>query len=351
LLTSDGIGQPHGAFANPRSQKAESSRKTCDVTVPRVLLDTNVWDYIIEANGVESLRKAAKTNHVAIVACPAVVYECLGVGDPDKRKRRAKALAREDWIRLMPEAFSEAEDVRREIERLRPEWLLASPDLRQWYRHRADWQGAFWWRVRSQPHAVAAHIKVLGDDRLQQARQESKAARKQAESLQHTIHTFKWNRATSVFAVPTPGWDGHEFEAWRGLSVSLWWRDLVLRQSQTTLEWLGPWLDLRAIRSDQSSWTRLWTREVDTSALPREWIRWAMAEAQATRATSSGTPGDNQLATYLIDVDVFVTNDKVLVDLTGAMRPHCPAPLAEARRSPAGGQALPFVLDVLHSLS
>lgn len=315
-----------------------------------MLLDTNVWNYLVDYDGVEPLRKAAKAHGVAIVACPAVVYECLRVPDAQLRKRRAKALAREAWTRLMPEAFSEAEDLLVELRRLRPRWLLESPDLREWSRHRSDWKGGFWRRVRQNPTMVAGHIKALGDDRLERARDQSRAARKEAEAHGLTIHTFKWNRATAVFAVPTPGWDGSDFEAWRAFSVSTWWNDLVLGESQTTVEWLGPWLNLRAIRSDQASWTRLWTREVEASALPREWIRWAMAEAQATRATSSGTPGDNQLATYLIDVDVFVTTDKVFADLTDAMRPHCPAPIADTRRSPAGSDALEFVLELLGDL-
>ena len=314
---------------------------------PRILLDTNVWNYIVEADGVEPLRRTAKAEDTAVIACPAVVFECLRVSDPSLRKRRAKALAREDWTRVMPEAFSEAEDLRGEIERLRPEWLLDAPDVRLWHKHRADWQSAFWRRVRRDPATVARHIASLGDDRLAQARTESKAARKQAESHEQTIHTFKWNRATGSFAVPTLGWDGLEFEAWRGSSVALWWRDLILGGSQTAQDWLGPWLDLQAIQSDQASWTRFWTRDVDSSALPREWIRWAMGEAQATRATSSGTPGDNQLATYLVEVDLFVTNDKVFADLVDAMRPHCPASLAEVVRSPSGEEALPYVLEVL----
>ena len=321
------------------------------MNAPRVLMDTNVWNYIVDSDGVETLRKAARANRVAVIACPAVAFECLRVASPELRKRRAKALSRETWTRLMPEAFSEAEDLRREIVRLRPEWLLDAPDLRLWHRHRADWQSAFWWRVRRKPGTVAMHIAALGDDRLEQARIETSAARKEAESLGHTIHTFKWNRATGSFAVPTPGWDGQEFEAWRGFSVSSWWNELILGESQTALEWLGPWLDRRAIRSDQASWTRFWTREVDAAALPREWIRWAMAEAQATRATSRGAPGDNQLATYLVDVDLFVSNDKVFVDLVDAMRPHSPAQLAEARRSPSGSEAVTFMLAVLESLS
>jgi hypothetical protein len=58
---------------------------------------------------------------------------------------------------------------------------------------------------------------------------------------------------------------------------------------------------------------------------------------------------DNQLATYLVDVDIFVTTDNVFVELADAMRPHCPAPLAETRRSPSGSEALTFVLELLQS--
>jgi hypothetical protein len=322
---------------------------TWGVNAPAVLLDTNVWNYVVDAEGVEPLRKTAKAHDVSILACPAVAYECLRVPDPEKRKRRAKALAREDWRRMMPEAFSEAEDFRREVRRLRPRWLVESPDLRWWSRNRADWKSGFWRRVRQDPAMVSGHIKTLGDARLERARVQSRTARKEAQTLGLTIHTFKWNRATSIFTGPTPGRDGLPFEAWRAFAISTWWNDLVLGQSQTSLDWLEPWLDVLAIRSDQASWTKLWTREVEASALPREWIRWAMAEAQATRSISSGTPGDNQLATYLVDADVFVTTDKVFADLTDAMRPHCPAPIAQTHRSPAGPDALEFVLELLRS--
>ncbi|NED96867.1 hypothetical protein G1H11_16290 [Phytoactinopolyspora alkaliphila] len=321
------------------------------MSAPTVLLDTNVWNYIIDENGVEPLRKMAKASGIQVVACPAVVFECLRVPDPDKRRRRAKALTREDWLRVMPEAFSGAEDLRFELGRLRQAWFLEAPDLRQWYRHRADWQSGFWWRVRHSSREMARVIGSLGDSDLQQARVEAKFARKEAESLGHTLHKFKWNNATATFAEPTPGWDGNAFEAWRAASVAWWWDKLVHGRSGPAVDWLGPWLDLRAIGADPASWAQLWTREVETHALPREWVRWAMAEAQATRSTSPGTPGDNQLATYLIDVDMFVSTDKVFVELVDAMRPHCPVPLAEVRRSPAGVESLTFLLSLLEDIA
>lgn len=321
------------------------------VTPTTVLLDTNVWSYIVESDGVETLRRVARGKRVQIVACPAVVYELLRVPDPTVRRRRAKALAREDWSRLMPEAFSEAADVRAELQRLRPRWLRKQPGLKLFHKNRADWQGAFWWRVRRDPNAVARHIGVLGDDRLDQARLQSKRIREEARKLGHTIDTFKWNASEAVFATPTPGWDGKPFEAWRSQSVASWWEGLILGRSPTVQDWLAPWLDVQAIRSDQASWTRFWIREVDVTAVPREWIRWAMAEAQATRAWSPGTPGDNQIATYLVDVDLAVSTDKVFVDLARRMRVHSPVSLAEVRRSPAGTEALSFVVELIEEIA
>ena len=58
-----------------------------------------------------------------------------------------------------------------------------------------------------------------------------------------------------------------------------------------------------------------WTREVLREHRPREWIRWAMTVVQALKAVSSCTPGDNQMATYLIDFDTFVTSAPELASL------------------------------------
>ncbi|BCJ73579.1 hypothetical protein CS0771_31230 [Catellatospora sp. IY07-71] len=56
-----------------------------------VLPDTNIWRYIVDADAVEAVRRAAKTAGVDVVACPAVVYECLRMSDRETRRRLAKA--------------------------------------------------------------------------------------------------------------------------------------------------------------------------------------------------------------------------------------------------------------------
>jgi hypothetical protein len=213
---------------------------------PTVLPDTNVWRYIVDADAVEVVRKAARGNDVQSVACPAVVYECLRMRDPHLRRQLAKALTRADWHRPMPEAFVECEDLRSQIARHRPEWLVSTPDLRSWNRNLTDWQGGFWRRVRDHPGQMSriighlGHLGHLGNGALEQARDESLTRRSQAHALGRTTSTLRLDTATARYLEDVPGWGGEEFAAWRAFGEGTWWRTLFLRADPTMLDWLGP---------------------------------------------------------------------------------------------------------------
>src|ERR1700733_15400037 len=112
-----------------------------------VLPDTNTWRYWVDSGSIEGIRRAAKTAGVNLVACPAVVYECLRMSDVELRRNLAKALSRTAWLRPMPEAFTEAEALRHEITRIHPEWLVVKPETRNWHRNAVDWRVGFWQRV------------------------------------------------------------------------------------------------------------------------------------------------------------------------------------------------------------
>jgi len=87
---------------------------------PRVLLDRNVWRYLIDLDALETVYRAAKGANGIILACPAVLYEMLRLEDAPLRQRLVKAICRSRWVRMMPEAFEESEDFRAEIGRLHP---------------------------------------------------------------------------------------------------------------------------------------------------------------------------------------------------------------------------------------
>ena len=316
-----------------------------------VIPDTNIWRYLVDAGAVELLRRSAKATGVDVVACPAVVYECLRVRDAALRKRLAKALTRTEWVRPMPEVFVECEDLRAEVARNRPTWLRSNPDLRNWDRNRNDWRGPFWRRVREQTPLMSRIIASLGDDDLDAARRDAYDRRALATKMKQTGKAIHLNDARSHYIVPMPGWDGAEFDTWRGYGEQHWWDVLFVRRHETFLDWLGAWIDLDKIQSDPAGWVSFWTRQVSAERLPREWVRWAMNEVQATRKVTSGTPVDNQIATYLPDYAVFITSDRGFAECIEALRPSAPVPLAMTSIAPAGAAVVEHVLAVLENLA
>lgn len=94
----------------------------------RVLLDTNVWGYVADAGAVDDMRKAARSSSTDILACPAVAIELLATRAPSARKARLDAITRSCWTRLMPEAFTSAEEFLGEVRRLRPQWRWTRPE-------------------------------------------------------------------------------------------------------------------------------------------------------------------------------------------------------------------------------
>jgi hypothetical protein len=75
-----------------------------------------------------------------------------------------------------------------------------------------------------------------------------------------------------------------------------------------------------------------------------------MTELQALRKVTSGTPVDNQIATYLCDFDLFLTSDKGFADCVDMMRPHAPSKLAQVSVAPAGQAAVAHMVAVLASV-
>jgi len=94
-----------------------------------ILLDTNLWRYVMDADAVPQLRNAARKSPHQIVIAPGVVYQALRTGDRVLREKMIRSMASPDWVRLMPEAYSEAMALRGEVIRVRPQWRRSRADL------------------------------------------------------------------------------------------------------------------------------------------------------------------------------------------------------------------------------
>lgn len=311
----------------------------------RVMPDSNVWRYIVSMGAVQPVRKEAKRHAVEIVACPAVLYEALRDSNAQRRRPLVDALTLGSWTRLMPEAYTEADEVRAEITRLHPEWLQPRPDLARWHRLRSDWQSAAWQRARRDTRAEAMRLRARDGGKMAAARAERREFRQRAIGNGWTFESVPLD-LTDSFVRPGPGWDGEPFEAWRGVGLERW-RETLLTQKGAAWDWLGPWLSAATILSDLGSWNAFWTRETSKEYLPLQWLRWAFDIVQSTQKITNGSPVDNQIATYLPQSDVFVSSDRNFIHQIEKIRPYCPIRLGRTRLVPADRDAVDAVLQII----
>lgn len=316
----------------------------------RILLDSNLWRYILDAGFQGRLLRVARHGNVAIQIAPAVMYEALRLRDAPLRHRLVELMANQAFHRLMPEAFSESMDILNEIKRLRPEWLRQTPDLAFFERNRKDWSrkmGGFWVRCAKSPDHEAGCIAESEGAVMDQAQQQIRKMRKE-------MLATGWNGnlgLDEIRMVPEErlrGWNGEPVEAWRleslvGVSYAL------ARAGHPYRDWLAPFIDVDGELLRRPEWVAFWLHDVDTQALPRQWLRWGHSFSQRFRKVTSGSGGDNQLMTYLIDTDCVMTADKGFVDIIEACRPFAPKPLPISQRVIAGTIGADAVLAELEA--
>lgn len=330
-----------------------------------VLLDSNIWRYLVAEGNALELAKIARRLRLEIQVAPAVVFEALRTGDPVLRRQLVSAMTLKAWRRLLPEAYEEASEVLGELRRLRPSWIHGGTEPEVIKRLRFDWlrsSGGWWDRAAKDTAAEAGRISALGDDTLERARAHALNSRERALEAKLSFDGIQLLRARVRYGVPTPGWDGEEVEPWRVAGHAVFTRALLEIEEGAYCDWLGPFLDLEAIRASRSSWLRFWLYEADSKRLPRCWLRWAFEHLQMFRKVSDGTPCDAQLGTYLMTCEHFVSADRIMVSIADkvsdaghvAMARNWSVPgqhasqalfdlLAEIAQSRAGGVSLPSV--------
>jgi hypothetical protein len=302
------------------------------MSINRILFDTNIWNYFADYGYVYDLKRAARAGAKRIVVAPSTLYEALRINNPETRARRAKFITDLAWKRLMPEAYSESQELLMEIKRLRPQWLKSKQNRGIVQRFRHDWgrtKDGFWARARRSPDREAGYITQWGDEHLEAARKHADAQRKifRESTFEPTVPL------TDVVAIPLDrpaGYEGDKIEAWRFTGWTS--TDHALKTAgHPYLDWLSADVDFKALFRDEASWLRFWLYEIELSRMPRFWLRWAFEHLQLFHKVTAGTPGDVQLATYLLEADVVVSADKNFLRITDAVRPYAQFPLAKTK--------------------
>lgn len=315
----------------------------------RVLLDTNVWRYVIDTASQGLLFSLKRASHLEIQVAPGVVYETLRLKDPELRGRIIALMVDRRFTRLMPEAYSESLEILDAVNRLRPEWLRRTPDLDFIHRLKRDWSlktgPGFWRRCAESADSEADWIssregdsRVRGHEASQHASQEIKDA--------------KWSRNPSFdktmvrFSFDVPGWDGGEVHLWRADSL-VGLTSYLATVGNAYRDWIAPFVEVDQGLLKSESWNRFWLYDVREAEVPRQWLRAAHSFAQRFRKVTRGSQGDTQLITYLAETDIFVTADKVLINIVEGCRAASPIKLPQCVLVPGGRDGLRQTLSDL----
>lgn len=321
----------------------------------RILFDTNVWRYIVDVGAEKEVRTLSRRNCRKIVVAPSTAYETLRLPDIQLRDRIIALIADDAWVRLMPEAFSESEELKKEIRRLRPEWLRANPELVLYRQLRFDWMrrtGGFWSRLEKNAQKELDALGLLGDqETLERARNEAYESRKFTSGVSQREAHVGLNKIFGRPMTLLPGWRGDDVEFWRLSSRRVFQHvfeeALFYGTSSAYLDWLGGEVDAISVLADPASFSRFWLYEANIQTLPRFWLRGAFEFLQSFHKVTDGTPCDSQLATYLLEADFIVSADKNFVRFVNRCRDEGPFHIAQGKLISGGALGVEELLNFL----
>ncbi len=314
----------------------------------RVLLDSNIWRYVVDNRSQGALLQVARNGAYDVQIAPGVLYEALRLKDASLRATLVRLMTNRRFHRLMPEAYSESMEILHEIKRVQPDLLHDKPDLHWFNDLKKDWMrktGGFWVRCARSPQREAGFVSQVERGMVPDARAASDLAREE-------VINAGWKKMPPMDEwlvkprEPVAGWRGNPVEEWRLKSLN--GISSMMAERHAYHDWLAPFIKFDGWLIQRAAWAEFWLHLADKSALPRQWLRWAFGFAQRFRRVTPGTPCDTQLSTYFLETDVVVTADKALLDILEACRPYAPCQLPDGKLVLAGA---PGVQEVLRMLS
>lgn len=311
-----------------------------------ILLDSNVWRYIVDANATAKVLQAALKSSHRIAIAPAVVYEALRTENPAIRHALVSAMTLSHWKRLMPEAYSEAYELKVELQRLRSPWLRHPKDLTLYKRLRHDWirsRGGFWDRVRIDADGERRRID---GPLLELARADAQVGREEGKLMPPQWQSARLTELVASPQSPISGWMGEPVELWRLNALTSFQLAMSL-DDHPYRDWLNGEVSLDVMMFQSKELTRFWLYDADTQRMQRCWLRSAFEFQQRFHKITDGTPADSQLSTYLVDVDVMLSADKNFVRFAERCRQEAPFLMGCSTLVPGGEDAVDAVIAAL----
>lgn len=315
----------------------------------RVLLDTNVWRYVVDAGFENRLFQVTRRSNLSITIAPAIIVETLRMSDVQTRRRIIELQTRDCWNRLMPDAFLQCEDVKHEMMRTHPEWALKSKNINLFRKLRYDWvrsKGGFWERVRNNPEKIAEQYKRQDSAALSHVREQSREVRsKVSETGLKLLNTSNLGEWKGSWRNPITG-DVVIADAWRVYAETIWGN--MLSQDTVFKQWLECELDIKFLLSYGAlDFVAFWQNEIRLNEVPREWIRASVHGMQSERKVTDGNPTDSAIATHAVDVDLIASADKNFIAMLNRLQDEAPFKTAHGILVQAGTSGVEEFLELL----
>ena len=284
----------------------------------RLILDNNLWSYVGQTGSKDDLERFASSQGVTICTPPATLLEVLANNNKQHRDRVVAPMTSPLWRRLRTEVDRECEEIISEAKRVRPEWVLQFPKPDRPASLRTFWTKQIWRQAAQDSDPLAALRPDVMDaasraafDNLKTNSLEARRNSWKAGGLEHVMVTLDADAPAEFLE----GYAGKRaISPWRldGRDV---YRHQLQRpwQGNTFTDWLAPYLNLNLVTSDWRDFTKFWFEDVTANNMPRNWIRGMTHLAMLESKVTPSSPADGQLATYLMDCDLLLSEDKRFV--------------------------------------
>jgi len=320
----------------------------------KVFFDTNIWRYIADSEAFNALVEAASSNGIELVVAPALVHEVRQLRNDILRKKILNIITSPILLRLMPEAYLEAEDIKKVIEKYRRGWLTQSPDRSECNLLIEDFkkiEGGYWGNAENDISPPATDESQRGELEHELAQQESKEIRARINDSKSVLPaSLDLKEVYFPLTVEDSESDRVFVEYWRAQSLYHFKAEFKVYTSPYR-EWLDYFIDVSKIESQSDSLAELWYNEISSSELPRQWLRGAFEYLQCFHKITSGTPGDSQLSSHLIDVDVVMSADKNFIRFVKQCRKDAPFQIAQEYLISAGSIGVEEVMRHMSELN
>lgn len=351
--------------------KRKSRGLSASLNTKLVLLDTNVWRYLVDAGRVAELKRrvSRRSSAIRIAVSPSTVHEIAMLGDEGLKTRLLNAVTNPAWKRLMSDTHNYAEELFSAISKHRHNWIFEQAPCHSYsalLRIHTRKNGGWWDRVKIKTHpdrqALESDrvISSFGNARFVQAsktksRQDVvldriEAGKEMRERLKgQNLNTSYLRIKTEVYLGDQNSLTPRLFagDHWRVNSL-LWASDGRLEDGRS--EWLFERVQLDKLSVNNDSYVRFWMEEVSSNEVPSHWV-WCFMEAMtATRKQSSGTYWDMSLATHCSKVDYIVSADKIFHDMLVEVSKVAEFRVAGSMRIKGGSEGVEDLFDFISAL-